>query len=152
MRLQAHEISVGHRFTNGGLKVPRNSGWLLVGLLAVIVATNLVSAQPKEFKNWPTGTSPQEVGKRVAERFVVTPHTNFGRKEPTTFITYPESVAWYGALTFAQLSGDKDLTTQLIHRFDPLLAEDSKLVPEPKHVDLTVFAVVPLQIYIETKE
>jgi rhamnogalacturonyl hydrolase YesR len=121
-------------------------------MLAMTVTSTLVSAQPKEFKNWPAGTSPQEVGKRVANRFVVTPHTNFGRKEAPSFITYPESVAWYGALTFAQLSGDKDLTERLIRRFDPLLVDDAKLVPEPKHVDLTVFGIVPLQIYIETKD
>jgi rhamnogalacturonyl hydrolase YesR len=122
-------------------------------LMVVILATEpAVSAEPKEFRNWPAGTSPKEVGKRVAERFVNTPHPNFGRSEPPAFITYPESVAWYGALTFAQLSGDKDLTTRLIGRFDPLLGPDAKLVPEPKHVDLTVFGVVPLQLYIETKE
>jgi unsaturated rhamnogalacturonyl hydrolase len=109
-------------------------------------------AQPKEFSKWPRGASPQEVGKRVAERFVNTPHTNFGRTAPTSYITYPESVAWYGALTFAQLSGEKDLTDRLIHRLDTLLAKDASLVPKPTHVDLTVFGVVPLEIYIETKE
>ncbi len=125
--------------------------WMLPGILAIVAAASAVNAQ-QEFKNWPAGTSPREVGKRVAERFVVTPHTNFGRSEPTTFITYPESVAWYGALTFAHLSVDKDLMNRLVHRFDPLLGDDAKLVPEPKHVDLTVFGVVPLQLYIETKE
>lgn len=133
--------------------MPRNNGCWILGMIVVIAAATLVSAQqPKEFKNWPVGTSPQQVGKRVAERFVVTPHTNFGRKEPPTFITYPESVAWYGALTFAELSADKDLTERLIRRFDPLLGDEAKLVPEPKHVDLTVFGIVALQIYIETKE
>ena len=121
-------------------------------LMLCIVASALPAQAQKEFKKWPTGDSPQEVGKRVAEHFVTTPHTNFGRPAPPTFITYPESVAWYGALTFAQLSGDKDLTAQLIHRFDPLLDTESNLVPKPTHVDLTVFGVVPLQLYIETKE
>jgi unsaturated rhamnogalacturonyl hydrolase len=126
--------------------------WLAVGTLAIIIGSSFSNAQVKEFKKWPAGTSPQEVGQRVAEHFVTTPHTNFGRKELPSFITYPESVAWYGALTFAQLSGDQGLTTKLIRRFDPLLADEAKLVPEPKHVDLTVFGIVPLQIYIETKE
>jgi unsaturated rhamnogalacturonyl hydrolase len=123
-----------------------------VEILAIIVVASFATAQVKELKNWPAGTSPQEVGKRVAEHFVTTPHTNFGRKEPPSFITYPESVAWYGALTFAQVSRDQDLARKLIRRFDPLLADDAKLVPEPKHVDLTVFGVVPLQIYMKTKE
>ena len=107
--------------------------------------------QPEEFTNWPAGTSPSEIGKRVAERFVATPHTNFGKSTPPAQITYPESVAWYGALTFAQVKGEKRLTEQLITRFDPLFGAESGLIPTPTHVDLTVFAAVPLQIYIETK-
>ena len=109
-------------------------------------------AQQKEFKKWPAGTSPKEIGKRVAERFVLSPHTNFNKPAPPEHITYPESVAWYGALTFTQLSGDKDLTSRLISRFDPLLAEASSLVPPPVHVDNTIFGAVPLEIYIQTKQ
>ena len=121
--------------------------------LTVAILTALpLSAQPKEFSKWPAGSSPKEIGKRVAERFAATPHTNFGRSASPSFITYPESVAWYGALTFAQLSGDKDLSSRLVQRFDPLLGAESNLVPKPTHVDLTVFSVVPLELYIETKQ
>jgi unsaturated rhamnogalacturonyl hydrolase len=83
---------------------------------------------------------------------VNTPHTNFGKALPPPFITYPEDVTWYGALTFASLSGDKELTLELIKRFDPLLAGESNLIPVPDHVDKTIFGVVPLQLYIETNE
>ena len=55
-----------------------------------------------DFSKWPAGTSPQEVGKKVAEHFVVTPPTNFGRTTPPKTITYPETCTWYGALTFAK--------------------------------------------------
>src|SRR5215469_17642340 len=138
---------------DGGVTVPRNKRCWFLGIIVIIAAANVVRAQqPKEFKNWPAGTSPQEVGKRVAERFVVTPHTNFGRPEPATFITYPESVAWYGALTFTSVSGDKELTNKLVRRFDPLFGPEASFIPEPTHVDLTVFGVVPLQIYIDTRE
>jgi unsaturated rhamnogalacturonyl hydrolase len=106
--------------------------------------------QPKEFTNWPAGTSPEAIGKRVAESFAARPHANFGRSTPPSHITYPEVCAWYGALTFAQVSGDKDLTARLIKRFDPLFGEDAHLIPDPTHVDNTVFGTVPLEIYIET--
>jgi rhamnogalacturonyl hydrolase YesR len=125
---------------------------LLLGIIAICSLVAHAQRQPREFKKWPAGTSPREVGKRVAEHFVTTPYTNFGRPEPTTFITYPESVAWYGALTFAEVSGDHELTSKLVHRFEPLFGGEANLIPEPKHVDLTVFGVVPLQIYIESKE
>ena len=110
------------------------------------------SAQQKEFAKWPAGKSPREIGKRVAERFANGPHTNFNRPTPPAHITYPETVAWYGALTFAKLSGDSDLTARLIHRFDPLFVEESNLVPKPVNVDSSIFGAVPLEIYIQTKQ
>jgi unsaturated rhamnogalacturonyl hydrolase len=120
--------------------------------LGIAVLVPACRAQQEEFTKWPAGASPKEIGKRVAERFVSGPHTNFGGSGLPAHITYPESVAWYGALTFAQLSGDKDLTVRLVSRFDPLLAEDSALVPPPVHVDSTVFASVPLEIYLQSKQ
>jgi unsaturated rhamnogalacturonyl hydrolase len=34
----------------------------------------MLAAQDANFSNWPAGTSPQEVGKKVAEHFVTSPH------------------------------------------------------------------------------
>lgn len=126
--------------------------WAFHGLLVLAMLTlpSVLQAQ-KEFRRWPAGTSPREIGKRVAERFVSLPHSLTTGQAPQPYINYPESVTWYGALTFAQLTGDKNLSARLIERFDPVLGPDAKLIPEPKHVDLTVFGAVPLEIYIETK-
>src|SRR5258708_8302459 len=120
----------------------------LIGSLAVCAQDSVKS----DFGSWPKGTSPQEIGKRVAEHFVVTPHPNFGRPTPPKIITYPETCSWYGALTFAQLSGDKELTAKLIKRFEPLFGREPKLVPAPVNVDASVFGGVPLEIYIQIKD
>jgi unsaturated rhamnogalacturonyl hydrolase len=141
------------KLSNGRLEIWRGSHaatlllvtWLLGGAQAI-------AQQPKEFRKWPAGSSPQEIGRRVTERFLATPHTNSGQSTPPAFITYPETVTWYGALTFAQLSGEKNLTARLIQRFDPLFGSEGKLIPAPNHVDLTVFGSVPLELYIETKQ
>src|SRR5664280_2432353 len=122
----------------------------LIPLLAagtmILAAERPSVAQQTDFANWPARTSPAEIGKLVAEHFVVTPHQDPKR------IIYPEVCAWYGALTFAQLSGDKDLSARLVKRFDPLMTpEESALVPTERHVDFSVFGAVPLEIYIETK-
>jgi len=109
-------------------------------------------AKPKEFQKWPGGQSPHEIGKRVAERFLNTPHLLSQDQAKAPYIGYPESVTWYGALTFAKLSSDKELGARVVDRFKPLLNEDAKLVPQPTHVDLTVFGAVPLEIYLQTKE
>ena len=127
----------------------------LVLFVTAVLAANCFAAEPAskqcpEFSSWPKGSSPQEIGKRVAERFVASPHGKFGRTNPPTHITYPETCAWYGALTFAKVSGDTNLTARLIQRFDPLFTTEAKLVPKPSNVDSTVFGSVPLEIYLQT--
>jgi rhamnogalacturonyl hydrolase YesR len=99
-----------------------------------------------DFANWPAGTSPREVGRRVAENFVARRFEN-----PTGFIVYPEVCAWYGALTVASLTGDTDLQARLVKKFDPLLTADgsSHISPEA-HVDFRVFGAVPLEIFRQT--
>jgi rhamnogalacturonyl hydrolase YesR len=105
------------------------------------------SAQSGSFSNWPAGFSPQEVGKRVAEHFVVSPH-----QSPTKII-YPEVCAWYGALSFAEVTGDKDLMAKLVARFDPLMTSaEGAMVPTRRHVDDEIFGVLPLEIYRQTKD
>jgi rhamnogalacturonyl hydrolase YesR len=104
------------------------------------------------FDNWPAGKSPKEIGDRVAARFVASSHQNFGRKEPPKTITYPEVCAWYGALTFADVTDNATLQKQLVDRFEPLFGPEKKLIPTPDHVDFTVFAAVPLELYIQTKD
>src|SRR5215469_18926563 len=84
----------------------------------------LHSASLKEFSDWPVGTAPVEIGKRVAERFAPSAHLR------TNTIIYPEVCTWYGSLTFAQAAADKDLSARLIRRFDRLLGpEEANLVP-----------------------
>jgi len=123
-----------------------------VGLAQVQAAEDKrISKSIKEFKNWPAGTSPQEIGKRVAERYVQSGYLNLRRNPPTPTVIYPEVCTWYGALTFAQLAADTDLASRLVKRFDPLRGDQASLVPKANHVDNTVFGAVPLEIYIETK-
>ena len=111
------------------------------------------SRRVKELDAWPRGTSPQEIGKKVAERLASMPYQNFpNRAEPPKHIIYPEVATWYGALTFSALSGDHELSQRLIRRFDPLFGDKSEMIPKPNHVDSTVFGTVPLEIYIETKD
>ena len=100
------------------------------------------------FNKWPTGMSPQEVGKRVAEHFVTSPH------QYTATIHYSEVAAWYGALTFAQLSHDDALQAKLIQKFEPLMpgGSEASRIPTRHHVDDSIFGIVPLEIGLETKD
>ncbi|HEX6184676.1 MAG TPA: glycoside hydrolase family 88 protein [Pyrinomonadaceae bacterium] len=125
---------------------------ILTTACAVFMLTAQAAQAQADFKRWPAGSSPREVGKRVAERFVVMPHWNFGRPTPPGSIVYPETCAWYGALTFARLSKDKELTKKLVARFEPLFGEKSNLIPKADHVDPSVFGAVPFELYIQTRD
>src|SRR5688500_14017878 len=87
------------------------------------------------FNDFPQGSTPQEIGNLVANRFLAVPHPNFGRPEPPVRISYPEVCAWYGTLTFAKASNNKSLLEGCIKRFEPLFTTEAKLVPNPDHVD-----------------
>jgi len=108
------------------------------------------NAQEKYFGKWTEGTSPSEIGIRIANRFVASPHQNFGRKGRPGRITYPEVCTWYGALTFAKESNNDLLRKELVHRFEPLFTYESDLIPIPDHVDHTMFGGLPLELYMQT--
>lgn len=107
---------------------------------------------PGNLKHFPEGASPLEVGQLVAEHFIETPHTNFGRPVPPKAITYPETCTWYGALRFAEATHNIFLLQRLADRFDPLFGKDSALIPKPDHVDYSVFGSVPLELFIQTRD
>jgi unsaturated rhamnogalacturonyl hydrolase len=124
------------------------------GLVAVCLATvaGTAVAQDPYFSNWPAGVAPQEVGKRVAEHFVVSPHQYI--TSPKSTIHYSEVGTWYGALAFAKLTNDTELRDKLVKRFEPLLpggAEESR-VPKAHHVDASIFGIVPMEIGMQLKD
>jgi rhamnogalacturonyl hydrolase YesR len=132
------------------------AGWLLLGAGCQAPATPTATAARvtrQYFSDWPAGTSPQEVGKRVAENFVARDFFYESGKYPSRrTVVYPEVCAWYGSLTFARLMGDQDLQARLVKKFDPLLTpEGAAHIPSQAHVDFSVFGVVPLELYIQTR-
>jgi rhamnogalacturonyl hydrolase YesR len=122
---------------------------LVAGLL--FPATGCRTAEKQSaLINWPTDASPQIVGKRVAENFVARSLEFQTNARP--FVIYPEVCAWYGSLTVAQLTGDKELQRKLIEKFQPLMTTASDHVSLSNHVDFHVFGVVPLEIYMLTND
>jgi unsaturated rhamnogalacturonyl hydrolase len=120
---------------------------LPVAVVLIVSCAGACHAQA-DLSNWPKGTSPQDVGKVVAEHFVDSPH------QSTKMIIYPEVCLWYGSLTFGQLASDNDLTGKLVARFQPLLTDqESALLPKSgTHVDQSMFGSLPLQLYMETHD
>jgi unsaturated rhamnogalacturonyl hydrolase len=137
----------------------QSSALLLLTMIVMILFVlngGSVRAQSNYFGNWPAGTSPKEIGKRVAENFAARKFEYdqiVNGKPKRQYVIYPEICAWYGSLTVAELTGDRDLKERLIRRFDPLLTpEGAKHISQEAHVDYRVFGVVPLEIYMQTKD
>jgi len=133
----------------GYLKIPRLKNSTHGLMSAQIAASEMERGAATDlFTDWPAGSLPAEVGRRVAENFAARPF-----QRPTAFIIYPEVCAWYGSLTLASLARNADLQQRLVHKFDPLFTPDgSKNISPNAHVDYRVFGTVPLEIFIQTKD
>ena len=102
----------------------------------------------KYFADWPAGTDPREVGKRVAEAFIPVPNMEMPSHGPKA-LHYSHVATWTGALQFSQVTQDQDLKRRLIDRFDPMFAVVDEVPPFTDHVDGAVFGSLPLELYLQ---
>ncbi len=127
---------------------------MLVAAAALVAVAVPIRCLGDELGNLPEAASPRVIGKRVAENFIVRPYR--AQSDPTkarSGIIYPEVCTWYGALTFAQLSGDRDLQSRMLRKLDRLMSPpESAWINQSAHVDFRVFGAVPLEAYVETRE
>jgi len=125
-----------------------------VGILANAGCATSNSGGAAFFTNWPANAAPSEVGNRIAENFLDRKfrfETNPAKSH--LGLIYPEACTWYGALTVAELSANRELTSQLIAKFDPFLnSEGAQHINRSAHVDYRLIGIVPLQIYMENND
>lgn len=115
----------------------------LITILMMLLSLQCVTAQKSALKNFPQGYTPQEVGRRMAYRFVTEKHSlHIGK-----WISYPETFYWNGSIRYAKLSDDKSLMTLLQRRFEHLFNEESEYLPIMNHVDVNMFGSLPLWLY-----
>lgn len=115
----------------------------LLALLAGLPAAGRSETVP--LADWPADASPRVVGRRLAERFLVTPHMLYNGAT----IHYAEVCTWIGALRLARRSGDDALRARLADRFEPFFGNEAHLVPAIDHVDNSVFGALPLELYVQ---
>ena len=112
--------------------------------LAACTAIRADSRPQTAFAHLPAGCEPRVVGLKISENLL----EREVRTNKTGFIVYPEICATFGALRFADATGDTNLEQRLFKRFAMvLLPANQKLIPPPGHVDNSVFGVVPLEIF-----
>ena len=98
--------------------------------------------------SFPEGFTPREIGAKLGRHFIPGEHFLHGGK----WIHYAEVCTWLGALKYAQIAGDNELTGMLEKRFEPLFNEEKAYLPIKNHVDLNMFGCLPLEFYQVTKE
>jgi rhamnogalacturonyl hydrolase YesR len=120
---------------------------VLTSLFTGCASTNkCCAAATDSFADLPANANPTAVGVRISENFLA---REFRTNKPAGFIVYPEVCAGFGALRFAEATGNTELKEKLISRFAVVLQPAHKvLIPAGGHVDLSVFGSVPLEIYL----
>ena len=127
---------------------------------ALIASTAMFAQKSWDLKNFPEGSRPEEIGTKLVEHYLDTPHSHWGdinSKYEVKLITYPDVCAWLGSLWFAKATENEGLYEGLVERFEPLFGEQKNLQPAmfPKEhnvVDFYVFGAVPLEIYKTERE
>ena len=119
---------------------------LYIIIFTIFASTSV--AQNRMLKKFPEGYTPEEVGIKVANRFLSGKHMLHGGK----WIHYAEVCTWYGAVRFASESKNKELFRQLQERFDYLCTAEKDFLPIKNHVDLNMFGCLPLELYQITKK
>jgi unsaturated rhamnogalacturonyl hydrolase len=82
--------------------------------------------------------SPVEIGNRISENIV---NRRFGWR-------YQKVCTYYGALNFAEATGNRDIAKQIIEGYSLWLKGKKK--PHSGHVDYNVFGIWPFEIYRQT--
>ena len=127
---------------------------ILFLLAGACLMVSPLQAQEYNLTKFPKGSTPLEAGNRIANKFIVTPHTRFGNpraEKAPNYITYPDACAWLGALWFGKVTKNEPLLDKLKDRFEPLFSTEQKMLPRMNHVDHNVVGAVPLELYIQKK-
>ena len=109
-----------------------------------------INAQDHNLKKFPKGATPEEIGLRLVEKYLHTPHSRYGNTRPEvapTIVTYPDVCTWLGSLWFSEVTKNECLFKRLEDRFLPIITDRQSMQPKPNHVDNNVFGTIPLELY-----
>lgn len=124
---------------------------LTATLLATIAAANPLA-------DWPKGCEPETIGRRVTEQFLSADPERYapkgfdGKFGNGTAVHYAMVSLWVNAIDFAVLSGNAELESRLLKRFDPYYPGGTLAdhISKPKHVDFYIFGALPYTVYRRT--
>ena len=127
----------------------------VVPVSQLVEKTSACFAPEKVLSCWPEGADPATVSRRLSEQFLSTPaeaykpvgcdtaRASYGGGQA---IMYCVASLWAHGLDCAALAGQRDIEKRLLERFWPLMGEQKRFVPQPGHVDNTIFGALPLEV------
>ena len=127
----------------------------IITLACFLSMISFAQSKSCNLQKFPKGKTPEEIGFRIADKFLKTGNSRFGNTNPATppsYITYPDVCTWLGGMWFAEVTNNKELFKRFELRFAPLFDKEANLQPGPVHVDNNVFGTLPLELYIKTKQ
>jgi rhamnogalacturonyl hydrolase YesR len=92
-----------------------------------------------EFESWPTGKSPEAIGALLTRNYLARPRAAYH---------YSDACAWFGALRFTKVTGDKARNAELVKTFNGYLSAPG-YIPDGITVDDRVSGIVPLEIAVQ---
>lgn len=98
--------------------------------------------------NFPVGKSPEVVGRQVMNEFLSRNEFMLYQTETVKSIHYAEACAAFGALRLAGLIGDTAVINEIFKRYRNVA--ESGPVNTKNHVDVNVYGILPLELYIQT--
>lgn len=104
-----------------------------------------MGAMAQQLEKFPAKYDPQTIGLKVTSKFINSPYLLYG-----STIAYSEVCTWYGALSFAGITKNAEIKTQLVARFEPFFKDKKRMVPIHDNVDHSVFGALPLALYLHT--
>jgi rhamnogalacturonyl hydrolase YesR len=116
----------------------------------IMVCLLLLCSSIKSIKSPDLKKNPKEVAKLITADLLSRPDFMMYQTPGVTAVHYAEVFIGYGAIKFAGLTKDNKTMADLINCYDRVTGEN--ITNTANHVDANVYGVLPLEIFIQTKD
>jgi rhamnogalacturonyl hydrolase YesR len=99
---------------------------------------------------WKADQSPETVGRMITDDLFTRADLMMYTSEQCTGVHYAEACTGFGAARFAGLTNDSSTIVKLSKRYMKVI--DDRIANTANHVDVNVYGILPLELYIQTKE
>ncbi len=118
--------------------------------VTIISCLLLLGSGIKSGKSQDLKKNPEEVAKLIIADLLSRPDFMMYQTPGVTAVHYAEVCTGYGAIKLAGLIRDNKIMADLINRYERVI--DENIPNTANHVDVNVYGVLPLEIFLQTKD